>query len=47
VLAGIQVPPHTLTDFHLHLNELQYPYTEETDNPAYKIFLGGSDSAGG
>jgi threonine dehydratase len=28
-------------DFLLHLNELQYAYTEETDNPAYKIFLGG------
>ncbi|MGO9515328.1 MAG: threonine ammonia-lyase, biosynthetic [Steroidobacteraceae bacterium] len=41
VLAGIQVPPDTHTDFFLHLNELQYPYTEETDNPAYKIFLGG------
>jgi hypothetical protein len=25
----------------LHLNELHYAYTEETDNPAYKIFLGG------
>jgi hypothetical protein len=25
----------------LHLNVLQYPYTEETENPAYKIFLGG------
>ena len=41
VLAGIQVPPDTRTDFLLHLNELQYAYTEETDNPAYKIFLGG------
>jgi threonine dehydratase len=41
VLAGIQVPPDTHTDFFLHLNELQYAYTEETDNPAYKIFLGG------
>jgi threonine dehydratase len=39
VLAGIQVPPETLTDFLLHLNELQYAYTEETDNPAYRIFL--------
>jgi threonine dehydratase len=39
VLAGIQVPPETLTDFLLHLNELQYAYTEETENPAYKIFL--------
>ena len=27
VLAGIQVPPETLTDFSLHLNELQYAYT--------------------
>jgi threonine dehydratase len=41
VLAGIQVPPHTYEDFCLHLNELQYAYNEETDNPAYKIFLGG------
>jgi threonine dehydratase len=41
VLAGIQVPTETRTDFLLHLNELHYAYTEETDNPAYKIFLGG------
>ncbi len=41
VLAGIQVPPATVEDFLLHLNELQYAYSEETDNPAYKIFLGG------
>jgi threonine dehydratase len=40
VLAGIQVPSSTRTDFLLHLNELQYAYTEETDNAAYKIFLG-------
>ena len=26
--------------FLLHLNELQYAYIEETENPAYKIFLG-------
>ena len=39
VLAGIQVPAETLTDFLLHLNELQYAYTEETENPAYRIFL--------
>jgi threonine dehydratase len=41
VLAGIQVPAETRTDFLLHLNELHYAYTEETDNPAYKVFLGG------
>jgi threonine dehydratase len=39
VLAGIQVPAETLADFLLHLNELQYAYTDETGNPAYKIFL--------
>ncbi len=41
VLAGIQVTPQTREDFLLHLNELQYAYNEETDNPAYKLFLGG------
>jgi threonine dehydratase len=40
VLAGIQVPQGTHTDFLLHINELQYAYTEETDNPAYRLFLG-------
>ena len=41
VLAGIQVTPATADEFLLHLNDLQYAYSEETDNPAYKIFLGG------
>ena len=41
VLAGIQVPQETREEFLLHLNELRYGYTDETDNPAYKIFLGG------
>jgi threonine dehydratase len=41
VLAGIQVPAATAADFLLHINELQYAYTEETENPAYKLFLGG------
>jgi threonine dehydratase len=41
ILTGIQVPAETREDFILHVNELQYAYTEETDNPAYRIFLGG------
>jgi threonine dehydratase len=41
VLAGIQVPAETHEDFTLHLNALQYAYTEETENRAYKLFLGG------
>ena len=40
VLAGIQVPAEQLEDLRLHLNELKYPYQDETDNPAYKLFLG-------
>jgi threonine dehydratase len=40
VLAGIQVPPEEHADFMLHLNELHYAYVEETENPAYKMFLG-------
>ncbi len=40
VLAGIQVPPATAVDFMIHLQDLHYPFVEETDNPAYKIFLG-------
>jgi len=41
VLAGIQVPPDTREDFLLHLHDLHYAYTDETENLAYKIFLGG------
>jgi threonine dehydratase len=40
VLAGIQVPPATRDDFLLHLDELHYPYTDESANPAYRLFLG-------
>ncbi|MFO7324292.1 MAG: threonine ammonia-lyase, biosynthetic [Pseudomonadota bacterium] len=40
VLAGVQVPPGEREDFRLHLDELRYPYVEETSNPAYGIFLG-------
>jgi threonine dehydratase len=40
VLAGVQVPPAESEDFILHLNELKYPYSDETNNPAYKMFLG-------
>ncbi|MFO1464948.1 MAG: threonine ammonia-lyase, biosynthetic [Steroidobacteraceae bacterium] len=40
VLAGIQVPPDTATDFMIHLQDLHYAFVEETDNPAYRVFLG-------
>nr|WP_294840759.1 threonine ammonia-lyase, biosynthetic [uncultured Methylotenera sp.] len=40
VLAGMQVPPNELTEFSDFLNNLGYPHWEETNNPAYKLFLG-------
>ena len=41
VLAGIQVPQASRNDFMLHLDELHYEFTDETANPAYRLFLGG------
>jgi len=40
VLAGIQVPPQERDEFFRHLDDLHYGYVEETDNPAYRMFLG-------
>jgi threonine dehydratase len=40
VLAGVQVPPGELVELRLHLDELHFPYVEETANPAYRTFLG-------
>jgi threonine dehydratase len=40
VLAGIQVPAVARQEFLRHLDELHYPYVEETTNPAYRMFLG-------
>jgi threonine dehydratase len=40
VLAGIEVPKAERAEFLLHLNELHYPYTDETGNAAYRMFLG-------
>lgn len=40
VLAGIQVPPPERVDFLDHLNELHYAYSDESQNPAYRMFLG-------
>ncbi len=40
VLVGVQVPQNELADFQHFLENLGYPYIEETDNPAYRLFLG-------
>jgi threonine dehydratase len=39
VLAGIDVPPAETGELEAHLGELGYPHWEESDNPAYNIFL--------
>ena len=39
VLAGIQIPEADNEDFYALLNEVGYPYSEETENPAYRLFL--------
>ncbi len=41
VLAGIQVPPQDRARFERCLDELGYPCWDETDNPAYRLFLDG------
>lgn len=40
VLVGMQVPPNELAEFAAFLNDLGYPYWDETQNPAYQLFLG-------
>jgi threonine dehydratase len=40
VLAGIQVTAKERPEFVSHLDDLRYAYVEETNNPAYRMFLG-------
>ncbi|UHL62853.1 threonine ammonia-lyase, biosynthetic [Paralcaligenes sp. KSB-10] len=39
ILVGIQVPPRDKKHFKDFLETLGYPYWNETDNPAYQLFL--------
>src|SRR5690606_32617951 len=40
VLVGLQVPKSERAQVKQFLNELGYPYQDETDNKAYQFFLG-------
>ena len=40
VLVGVQVPKAERKAFQRFVNEVGYPYTDETENPAYHLFLG-------
>ena len=39
VLVGMQVPSREMKQFRRFLENLGYPYAEETRNPAYRLFL--------
>ncbi len=39
VLVGMQVPPREARQFQRFLDSLGYEYVEETNNPAYRLFL--------
>jgi threonine dehydratase len=39
ILIGIQVPAHDKKQFKTFLADLGYPHWNETDNPAYRLFL--------
>jgi threonine dehydratase len=39
ILAGIQVPANESDELEKHLSELGYAHWEESDNPAYTMFL--------
>ncbi len=39
VLVGMQVPPQEAKQFQRFLDKLGYEYVEETNNPAYRLFL--------
>jgi threonine dehydratase len=36
----MQVPPHEMSEWQSFLDTLGYSYLHESDNPAYKLFLG-------
>ena len=44
VLMGIQVPRAERREFRASLDEIGFAYREETLNPAYRLFAGGSET---
>ena len=43
VLVGVQVPPDSTQAFETFLDELGYPFVEETENWAYQNLLRGGN----
>jgi threonine dehydratase len=40
IIVGMQVPPEEMNEWHAFLQTLGYQYWDESQNPAYKLFLG-------
>ncbi|WP_448563628.1 threonine ammonia-lyase, biosynthetic [Trichothermofontia sp.] len=40
IVVGVQVPTHEMAEWQAFLNGLGYRYWDESQNPAYKLFLG-------
>jgi threonine dehydratase len=40
IVVGMQVPPHEMEEWQTFLDTLGYRYWDESQNPAYKLFLG-------
>nr|MBA3922434.1 threonine ammonia-lyase, biosynthetic [Nostocaceae cyanobacterium] len=40
IVVGMQVPPHETEEWQAFLDTLGYQYWDESQNPAYKLFLG-------
>jgi threonine dehydratase len=39
IVVGMQVPPHEMSEWQAFLDTLGYQYWDESQNPAYKLFL--------
>ena len=39
ILVGIQVPKNEQNKFQVFLEKLAYPHWDESNNPAYRLFL--------
>jgi threonine dehydratase len=40
IVVGVQVPPAEMDAWRSFLDGLGYRYVDETENPAYRLFLG-------
>jgi threonine dehydratase len=40
IVVGVQVPQDEMSEWQDFLGSLPYQHWQETDNPAYKLFLG-------